>query len=140
MTNITQLITRTLELDEAATPGPLEVGKYRDSRKVDRFVATSADSPYVPGTWIAQSVFETDATLFAEYRTAAPLLAEECLRLEAELKRWRCSLKVGQRVRVVDKHGDVHCGVTIVNGMIRLDDTSYIGVNEVTELEMLNES
>ena len=86
MTNITQLITRTLELDEAATPGPLEVGKYRDPRrKTDRFVATSADSPHVPGSWIAQSVFVTDAILFAEYRTAAPELARECQRLQKRL-------------------------------------------------------
>ena len=73
MTNITKLITRTLELDKAATPGPWEAADIFESFGI-------------------KSVTEHDTNLIDHYRTAAPELARECQRLQKELDKMKSTL------------------------------------------------
>lgn len=67
MTTIKQLIDRTLELDEAATDGPWHVcGGSECTVLVSEAPGMTSDA---------------DFELMDEYRTAAPALARECLRM-----------------------------------------------------------
>ena len=84
--SITQLITRTLELDEAATPGPWTCCRV-DACHNDCNVYDDQDG------LIVQGVHGDNATTIAEYRTAAPVLAKECQRLQKELNKTNLHLE-----------------------------------------------
>ena len=111
MTDLPALIAEVRRLDAAATKGPWFYNSYSGvfsepvSREYDVAVeALPDDAPaeafgglvepccaHVPvvGGDTATAQGARDAALIAEYRTAAPLLADECSRLQAEVTQLR---------------------------------------------------
>lgn len=76
MTTIKEIIKGLHQYDEAMCAGPWEVGKYNDKRRINRFIATSANSSYAPGAWMAQAVFPTDAKGIVWLRNHAGVIAD----------------------------------------------------------------
>lgn len=77
MTDIPDLIARVRELDAAATKGPWD-SEYDGDRYGFLGYVIVVDTCY--------EEHATDAALIAYYRTAAPLLADECERLRERVK------------------------------------------------------
>jgi hypothetical protein len=93
MPDIDELIAEVLRLDAEGTPGPWDSEKWIDAGDTTAYGVGRRDEPR-PVVWSEHpgwdaATCDADEELIGYYRTAAPVLAREVQRLQAEVDRLR---------------------------------------------------